>query len=85
MVDKRTPKQKRSDYETAKYHALEFGRSQKLEKVLFGTCNECNYYFSENIIPITGLDVDGEISYCPKSDCKGIVTQVHLKVQQKDN
>ena len=79
MRDRRTPKQKRTDYETAKYHALQFGRSQKLDKVLFGTCDKCDYYFAENIIE--GLDVDGKKTDCGVIGCKGTVTQVHLKVQ----
>ena len=80
MPKKRTPKQKREDYESAKYHALEFGKSQNLDKVLFGTCDKCNYYFAENIIPLPGLDIDGEKSDCGVKGCKGTVTQVHLEV-----
>ena len=52
----------------------------QLDKVLFGTCDTCDFFFAENIMDIPGVDVDGESMPCPNCK-KGTVTQIHLKVQ----
>jgi hypothetical protein len=87
-MTKRTPE----NYESQKQHALAFGRNPPeaakfglnskgaLDKVLFGTCDTCDLYFAENIMPVPGMDVDGEKSDCGVKGCKGTVTQVHLEV-----
>jgi hypothetical protein len=51
-----------------------------LDKVLFGTCDTCDYFFAENINPLPGIDVDGDKHPCG-SGCKGTVTQIYLKIQ----
>lgn len=50
----------------------------QLDKVLFGTCDTCDYFFAENIMPMPGMDVDGETHPC--DHCKGTVTQIHLNI-----
>lgn len=53
----------------------------RLDKVLFGTCDTCDHYYAENILPIPGMDVDGERKPCDDDDCDGTVTQIHLVVE----
>jgi len=52
------------------------GYKNQLDKVLFGTCDTCDYFFAETIIE--GVDHDGETYPC--GVCKGTVTQIHLNI-----
>ena len=59
--------------------AIAYGKSARLKKVLFGTCDTCDLFFAENI---TGLptDVDGLKMPCNRDGCKGTITQAHIDV-----
>ena len=50
-----------------------------LDWALFGTCDTCDFYFVENITDIP-TDADGRTFSC-RSECNGMVTQIHLKVE----
>ncbi len=55
-----------------------------LDWVLFGTCDTCDFFFAENILP---TDADGRTYPCDSMGnledyrCGGTVTQIHLKVE----
>lgn len=75
-------KRTKANYEAQKRSALVFGQSTELKKVLFGTCDTCDYFFAENIVQ----QIDSEESYlCDLNGCKGAITQVFLNVPTRSH
>ena len=60
--------------------AIAYGKSARLKKVLFGTCDTCDLFFAENIVPGLPTDVDGLKQPCHREGCKGTITQAHIDV-----
>ena len=59
--------------------AIAYGKSARLKKVLFGTCDTCDLFFAENIAGLP-TDVDGLKQPCYRDGCKGTIAQAHIDV-----